>query len=485
MKLRHSDTMGASPAVRDGKTLEGIIKRREIAPLQAKARNILQHYENATGCTTAVLDQSGHSVEALETQEFFCRICKKYACSGKSWKSDEYPCTQMHIDGINKARHTMGSYIYMCRLGFSYWISPFLANGCSAGSFIAGRVLGIERQKVIERIQSISGGEISEAQAREYLKDIPEKSPEDIKAMAQILLVCAVQIEKSSGDYAESIRKQFEQQVKPLDQIKFIKARRVQAFSDSGYSLDKERALLAALRRGDHERGKRILEELMRDIRYANPDNFAAIQLRVMELVVLLSRSALGTGNSKNAAMLEANDQYFRRIREAGSFEELMETLNTIIKRMAVPIFSFQGMRHASALRKAERFIWENFTRKISLREIAAASGLSGSYFSTVFKEEMGENLSGYLNRLRMEKAVALLTETEIPLNEIAAICGFEDQSWFSKIFKKHTGLTPGKYREEGGIVTERDGEAAKRQNTGDTDRDTPDGCVLTERQYG
>jgi YesN/AraC family two-component response regulator len=339
----------------------------------------------------------------------------------------------------------------MCRLGFSYWISPFLANGCSAGSFIAGRVLGIERREAVERIRTVSGGKISEAQAREYLKDIPEKSLEDIKAMAQILLVCAAQIEKSSGDYAEITRKQFGQHVKLPDQIKFIKVQRARSSPDSGYSLDKERALLAALRRGDHEKGKRILEELMRDIGCSNLDNFAALQLRALELAVLLSRSALGMGNSKNAAMIEAIDQYFKRIREAGSFEELMETLNAIIKRMAVPIFSFQGMRHASALRKAERFIWENFTRRVSLREIADASGLSGSYFSTIFKEEMGENLSSYLNRLRMEKAIALLTETEISLNEISAACGFEDQSWFSKIFKSYTGMSPGKYRGQGG----------------------------------
>jgi AraC-like DNA-binding protein len=41
--------------------------------------------------------------------------------------------------------------------------------------------------------------------------------------------------------------------------------------------------------------------------------------------------------------------------------------------------------------------------------------------------------------------------ETELTLSEIAAACGFEDQSWFSKIFKNFTGLSPGKYREKGG----------------------------------
>jgi transcriptional regulator GlxA family with amidase domain len=62
----------------------------------------------------------------------------------------------------------------------------------------------------------------------------------------------------------------------------------------------------------------------------------------------------------------------------------------------------------------------------------------------------MGENLSNYLNRLRVEKAAAMLLTTNMLISDIAKTCGFEDQSWFSKIFKINTGLTPGKYRDLG-----------------------------------
>jgi YesN/AraC family two-component response regulator len=162
-----------------------------------------------------------------------------------------------------------------------------------------------------------------------------------------------------------------------------------------------------------------------------------------------------GTLNQGDDAMLETNNRYLRRIQEAKSIEELTDVLHIIVERMSAQIFSFQGVRHVSALRKAERFIWENYTRKISLQEIAAAAGLSAPYFSTIFKEEMGENLSGYLNRLRVEKAGHMLIETDFTLSEIASACGFEDQSWFSKIFKSYTGISPGKYRGQGGAGNE------------------------------
>ena len=159
-------------------------------------------------------------------------------------------------------------------------------------------------------------------------------------------------------------------------------------------------------------------------------------------------------GNLEDTLM-ETNNRYLQQVQDAQTIEELVDVLYGIVEAMTSHIFSFQGIRHASALRKAERFIWENYSRKISLQEIASASGLSAPYFSTIFKEEMGENLSSYINRLRVEKACRLLTQTGQTLSEIAGSCGFEDQSWFSKIFKHFTGVSPGKFRIQSGAAAE------------------------------
>jgi YesN/AraC family two-component response regulator len=183
---------------------------------------------------------------------------------------------------------------------------------------------------------------------------------------------------------------------------------------------------------------------------FANPNHFRYIQMRAIELVVLLSRVEINPGHA-GASALEANNRSLRQVQEAKTIEELTDILHTIVKRIAAQISSFQGIRHGTALRKAERFIRENFTRKIGLEEIASVAGLSAPYFSTIFKEEMGENLSKYLNRLRVERASRLLLETDMSLSEIAGACCFEDQSWFSKIFKVYTGISPGKYRSQGG----------------------------------
>jgi len=163
----------------------------------------------------------------------------------------------------------------------------------------------------------------------------------------------------------------------------------------------------------------------------------------------MLSRT--GADSKNNEELIEANNRYLKRVEDSKTVEDVIGNMCLIVGQMAGKIFSFQGIRHAAALRKAERFIWENYTKKISLKEIADVSGLSAPYFSTIFKDEMGENLSNYLNRLRVEKASSMLRETELSISGISTACGFEDQSWFSKVFKTYTGFSPCKYRENGG----------------------------------
>jgi AraC-like DNA-binding protein/ligand-binding sensor protein len=431
-----------------------IIRRRELDPVLEKALEILKFYEKATGCLISVLGPDYRMVEQSHHPKavLFCTLCKKYHQDpNKQWASEEYPCTGIHLNAVHEALRLGGSYIYTCRMGFIFWTSPVYSGQRFAGALMSSGILAIKRQIAVENVYRLCGGDITRKEVETYLEGIPEKTYDNVKALAQMMLICAEQISTGNEENSETINRNSQRETRISDQIRLIKETRDHEKNNPGYPLDKERMLLASLRRGDNDTGRKILGELL-DILYVTiPGNFEFFKLRVMELVVLLSRAAISPGNSDDNAVLEANNRYLKKIEDSQTVGELTENLHVIIDRMSAKIFSFQGVRHSSALRKAERYIWENYTRKISLQEIAEASGLSAPYFSTIFKDEMGENLSNYLNRLRVEKAATMLMETELTLNEIASTCGFEDQSWFSKIFKNFTGLSPGKYREKGG----------------------------------
>jgi AraC-like DNA-binding protein/ligand-binding sensor protein len=425
-------------------------KAGETDPLLIRAWKALEIYEKATGSLVCVVDQ-----DLLPIKEIFpdllgknntcVQYCFKYAAEAKNiTKASDMrtsPCSKLHTNAIKEAHRFGGSHIYMCEMGFVFWTSPLYSNGKFIGAVIGSGFSCLERNETMDALYARSKGAASKEELEERTDLFARCEAERIESLSELLLICAEYLSTGGGEAVPAVKK---------------------SGHASAYPMDKERLLLAALRRGDHETGRKLLNELLDVLFYSNPGPFAFMQFRAIELVVLLSRAAMkplaanqdaSDASPYDAALLEANSRYFRCIQEAKNIEELTDMLHIIVERMSAQIFSFQGMCHASVLRKAERFIWENYTRKISLQEIAAAAGLSAPYFSTIFKEEMGENLSSYLNRLRVEKARHMLAETDLTLTEIASSCGFEDQSWFSKIFKSFTGISPGKYRGSCGDV--------------------------------
>jgi AraC-like DNA-binding protein/ligand-binding sensor protein len=427
-------------------------------PLLLNAWKTAAAYAEATDTIVCVVDENCMPIQEmfveLAEKKNTCLYCLKYRSHQQEIANVQdlinSPCNMMHVQAIKNAHRFGGSYIYMCDLGFMFWTSPIFLNGHFAGALMASGFLGIDPQETTEALRDMSCGELPEDELQERLSAFPTCEPERIKALAELLLICAESLSVGKEAYHELLRRRALQQAGITEQIALLKDKYPEGLEAPGYPLHKERMLLAALRRGDNDMGRKILNELLGSLLFSNPDHFKYIQFRSIELVVLLSRTAISPGSSE-ASLLETNNQYLQRIQDTKNIEELTDELHSIVANIAGQIFSFRGIRHAAALKKAERFIMENFTRKISLKEIASASGLSAPYFSTIFKEEMGENLSGYLNRLRVEKACRMLTETETSLSEIAGSCGFEDQSWFSKIFKSYTGISPGKYRGQGG----------------------------------
>ncbi|MDR0313433.1 MAG: helix-turn-helix domain-containing protein [Treponema sp.] len=419
---------------------ETVINRREIEPLFLEAQQLMEWYEKASGCETLIHNADGSSVSQANRRKSlsFCVLCRSCSSgSSDTCNEDECPCAQLHKEAQLKAERG-GVYVYACKLGFSYWTSPLYAGFRYAGSLVSGQVLAVSRKEAMERFKASFG--IPKEKISSLLSAVPEKTHEEIHALAGLLMICAGKLSIYPRNNAPTIQRTSGK--KSTEKT----TETVQENRDKSRALfqEKERTLLAALRRGDMKAVQKSLDELLDMVQKTGNMDFIAIKYKFIEQAASLSRSAGNPGNIEN------HSRCLGRIQDSANMEELRENLRLYIEYIGTEIFSFRGLRHACALRKAERFIWSNYTRKISLGEIAAASGLSAPYFSSIFKEERGINLSSYLNQLRVEKAAGLLEETGFSLAQIAEACGFEDQNWFSKIFKSRMGMSPGKFREQG-----------------------------------
>jgi len=98
-------------------------------------------------------------------------------------------------------------------------------------------------------------------------------------------------------------------------------------------------------------------------------------------------------------------------------------------------------------INEAVQFINMNFARQISQTDVADASNVSTAYLSRLFKEEMNVGFQEYLTGVRLKNAERMLAETNMTVKEIALAVGYPDEKYFSRIYKKVTGIKPSEYR--------------------------------------
>ncbi|MFZ4451152.1 response regulator transcription factor [Salibacterium aidingense] len=100
-------------------------------------------------------------------------------------------------------------------------------------------------------------------------------------------------------------------------------------------------------------------------------------------------------------------------------------------------------------IERAKQWIDNHLQDPITLEDAAEYAGLSPAYFSNVFKTTTGENVTDYVTKRRLQKAVALLKEQTYSLKEISFMVGYKDPNYFSRVFKKYYELSPKQYQKK------------------------------------
>ncbi|MDQ1910140.1 response regulator [Paenibacillus sp. GD4] len=122
--------------------------------------------------------------------------------------------------------------------------------------------------------------------------------------------------------------------------------------------------------------------------------------------------------------------------------KELSDSLIDLSKRF----LSFQH-RESNVIFDIAKYIQNHYHQDITLQEIANHFYLSREYISRKFKQEFQINLSDYISSIRIDKAKLLLLNPNLRISQVAAMVGYEDEKYFSKVFKKMVGLSPNEFR--------------------------------------
>ena len=406
---------------------------------EAQLRAVLGNLQAFTDLAIQLIDEGGSLLMSFGRSTGYCAKLKQHVFDRKE-------CFLLHRNAGKYAQTIGEAYIFSCHANLNHIAFPLISQGELLGSVILGPFLmdtpdstlvldlaqryPISTELSLELYDELSG-----------LVILPPARVKQLKLLVEHLLSPLLPGERAL--LLQTQQKMY-QQAKLNETIQRYKAQDVIAAS-SHFFYHKEKELLAKVRLGNATEVKALLNELIGYVLFSEGRNLETVRTRGVELTILLSRVAMDCG-AKTESIFRLNSRYLSNLYHEQDLDALCMALQEVLESFMQAMF-YEKDKGNTYIRKALRYISENYGTHLEIGQVADAVGLSPGYFSSLFRQVVGVSFREHLNRVRIEESKHLLLSTDYSLADIAVAMGFPDQSYYCKVFKKAVGLTPGKFR--------------------------------------
>lgn len=210
------------------------------------------------------------------------------------------------------------------------------------------------------------------------------------------------------------------------------------------YPFALERDIVHAMRAGEKEEAERLLALFLEEVLSARGTEIL-VQQSMLQLFGTIQHAILQSGIS--AHRLFEGENMFSHLSQIREPDKMLHWMK---RKVIIPFIEEREARANTELKRLVEstidYMHAHYTSDISLDQCADLVGTNSYSLSKYFKQFTGINFIDYLTELRIEKAKALLRETDLKINDIAAEVGYQ-QRYFNRIFKKQVGITPGQFR--------------------------------------
>lgn len=206
-----------------------------------------------------------------------------------------------------------------------------------------------------------------------------------------------------------------------------------------------ERSIIFSIRSANSESISTLVEKFLNDIKHNNlsPDVMKQECLRLIYL-------GLEVVKETGVEYTWKKDNYIPHVEleKLNSLDAIEKWLKCHFMEMLDWMKVLRSKQKHISVQKACAYIDKNFSKDISLEEVASIVQMNPSYFSILFKEEVGLTYIKYITKIRIEKAKVMLKEGK-SVAEVSEEVGYFNHRYFSELFKKMTGLTPGQFKKQ------------------------------------
>lgn len=352
--------------------------------------------------------------------EPFRTVCDNYQCNA----------SHTHLYGAYEAERWDGKYIYYCPRGLVF-IATMVHDPDNQGDLcmITGPIV---------MANSLDDPYEDNILSLENVEGIPRMTTQQTRALSELLRAAVGYL--SQEDRAPNVDSGRQAQLLNTMYDLYSSAEAAE------YPIDSERQLQQSIRAGDKEGSQRLLNVLLSGLYLACGNDLAKIKQHVHSLLVLMSRAAIDGGADVND-IFRLSQSYEPEIEKLRNLEELNRWLSMVLHRFINFVFDFNDIKHHNVIYQTTAYIKENLAEKLTLEDAAEHVSLSKSYFCRILKDELGYTFTEYVNHLRVERAKLYLRDSTMSIADIAYAVGFDDQSYFTRIFKRLTNVSPGQYR--------------------------------------
>lgn len=405
---------------------------------EARVKDVLGNLQAFTGLAIQLIDVSGTLLMSFGQSTSYCNVLKK-----KVFQKGE--CFLLHMKAGQRAQALGEAYIFSCHANLNHIAFPLINQGELLGSVIIGPFLmdTPDSTLVSDLAERKHLGPTLSLELYDELGSLAVFPPAKVNQLKKLVDHLLSPLMPGERALLLETQQKMSQQAKINETIQVYKEEKPD--QSPTYLYVKERQLLQKLRTGTVQEVKGLLNDLIGYVLFSEGGKLDTVRIRAIELTTLLSRVAID-GGARTDSIFRLNTEFLSRLYREQELEDLCVLMQEVLESFMNAMFSEKDKGNPY-IRKALRFMADNYNEHLELEQVADYVGLSPSYFSTLFRSVVGVTFREHLCRLRVEESKHLLLSKKYSLADIAVSMGFPDQSYYSKVFKRIVGVTPGKYR--------------------------------------